>query len=484
LWYYLSVIFLNKNKKLLKMKILKKRKNATSKLIFVAAILGGFLLLSKNAQATCFPTFMSWVVCTNVPGPPDVSGNSVTFYYSTSVGSDSNTNGIVAISPVADFSSGVQTLCELPGINSTITNQSGTCNGVPSGTWYWRFSNFYDDFFDVGADSAGVFTVSPLPPGESWLWGGSDNGFGNNTGVGWISMKNTNAGAGGSIGYEVNIPSAGGNLSGYAWSENIGWISFEPADLVGCPSGTCTARRVGNDLKGWARIMSIAQAIGGGSYTYTSVGEDLLSQATTMYGPSVPSCDCDQYNYSEDCGGFPSYSTFTSATDQGDFCYDYIQADPDPIIRAFSKSGSPIPSNSGGWQGWIKLGSETGDPVVYGITFNADGTVTKGAATSYAWSDELGWIDFSRSVSTASACNPSENPTFTPGSCVSGSACGACGQTETTNPWACVGTDKCGGYAIGPQADCTGHVPPITCSDTHCPACPAHKSGNWREVAP
>jgi hypothetical protein len=33
-----------------------------------------------------------------------------------------------------------------------------------------------------------------------------------------------------------------GYLSGYAWSEHIGWISFNSADLIGCPSGACEAK--------------------------------------------------------------------------------------------------------------------------------------------------------------------------------------------------------------------------------------------------
>ena len=149
---------------------------------------------------------------------------------------------------------------------------------------------------------------------SGWIWGGSDDGMGNYTGAGWMSVNNTNTV--GTVSYGMNIPVSDGNLSGYAWSENLGWLSFNVADLTGCPSGTCSARKIGNSLKGWARILGISQA----------------------------------------------------------------------------------GANSGGWSGWIKLGSETGDPVNYGIALNADGTITKGQNTSYAWSDELGWVDFSRAT--------------------------------------------------------------------------------------
>ncbi len=173
---------------------------------------------------------------------------------------------------------------------------------------------------------------------SGWLGGWSDDGAGNSTGVGWISMNSSNcdtngdgtidnaacisAGASGGIAnYGLSIPTSDGDFSGpgyYTWNPNISWVSFNPADLASCPAPPCTARRAANQLKGWARIMSIPQA----------------------------------------------------------------------------------GANAGGWQGWIKLSSEPGDSVAYGIILNADGTITKGQTTSYAWSNELGWIDFSGAMIT------------------------------------------------------------------------------------
>ena len=37
-----------------------------------------------------------------------------------------------------------------------------------------------------------------------WLWGGTEDGLGNNTGVGWISVNNTSGG--GATNYGVNVP--------------------------------------------------------------------------------------------------------------------------------------------------------------------------------------------------------------------------------------------------------------------------------------
>ena len=74
--------------------------------------------------------------------------------------------------------------------------------------------------------------------------------------IGWISFNcsdtsdNCNTST-----YGVNI---GGDkkMSGYAWGDNIGWISFNESDLGGCPSGVCKARLSGVEIIGWARALS------------------------------------------------------------------------------------------------------------------------------------------------------------------------------------------------------------------------------------
>jgi len=83
---------------------------------------------------------------------------------------------------------------------------------------------------------------------SGWAW--AEN-------VGWISFNSTNCDANedgfsdGTAGcpplgepvanYGVNINKVNGNFSGYAWSENIGWISFNESELSGCPASPCRA---------------------------------------------------------------------------------------------------------------------------------------------------------------------------------------------------------------------------------------------------
>ena len=194
---------------------------------------------------------------------------------------------------------------------------------------------------------------------SGWPWGGTeDPGIGgslgsidgNETGVGWISTSGSN--------YGINIPGTDGDLSGNAWSENLGWISFNNSDLAGCPSGICSARREGDYLKGWARILSMPQA----------------------------------------------------------------------------------GSNAGGWNGWISLSGSN-----YGVQISKmDGT---GNNHTYAWSDELGWIDFSRAkacatfpgCATRTLC---EGATFS--SCDSSFCTGsaACTLGSDKISWTC--SDSCG----------------------------------------
>jgi len=180
---------------------------------------------------------------------------------------------------------------------------------------------------------------------QGWLWGGgteidgSSPYDGKHTNLGWISMNSSNCDTDGNglsdvedgedgcptVGtamadYGVTIPAGDGDVNGYAWSENVGWIAFSNEDsyLNGCPIGECKAYREGDYIKGWARIVSIADAL---------------------------------------------------------------------------KNG-----NSGDWKGWIKMSGTN-----YGVSVDNDGTLCKNGDSKtdaggrcFAWSDELGWIDFSR----------------------------------------------------------------------------------------
>lgn len=92
-----------------------------------------------------------------------------------------------------------------------------------------------------------VNAAGPYPL-TGWAW--SSN-------IGWISFNSTNPGSGGGT-YSVQADDAG-NLTGYAWSSNVGWISFNPSSLSQAPAcnGT-TAAHINLDtgeVVGWARAI-------------------------------------------------------------------------------------------------------------------------------------------------------------------------------------------------------------------------------------
>lgn len=127
------------------------------------------------------------------------------------------------------------------------------------------------------------------------LAGENDNifGFAWSDTIGWISFNCEDGGVGQSdicdtseYGVTVGINN---KLSGYAWSDNIGWISFNENELGGCPGSDCKAKLVGNTyLSGWARALagidandgwdgwiSLSTQSGGGiNYGVTLSGED------------------------------------------------------------------------------------------------------------------------------------------------------------------------------------------------------------------
>jgi hypothetical protein len=124
--------------------------------------------------------------------------------------------------------------------------------------------------------------------------------------IGWISFDSSTNGNN-----EVSIDT-NGNLNGYAWSENVGWIKF--GNLSNFPSSGTNAKLTGVNLTGWARA----------------------------------------------CAG----------TENGD-CNSVTRTD--------------------GWDGWIALSDPTGNEA-YGVQFNNP----QGNNPSFAWgSDVIGWIDFS-----------------------------------------------------------------------------------------
>ena len=96
--------------------------------------------------------------------------------------------------------------------------------------------------------------------------GTDDNvgGFAWSENIGWVSFNSSDSGGGAD--YGVSINESTGAISGYAWSENIGWVSFNAADTAGCGgcSGSGCQAKVSltpnasgqHEISGWAKVLA------------------------------------------------------------------------------------------------------------------------------------------------------------------------------------------------------------------------------------
>jgi hypothetical protein len=154
--------------------------------------------------------------------------------------------------------------------------------------------------------------------------------------VGWISfscLNEYNVGEG--VDYGVNFSYETNLLSGYAWSGTIGWISFEADDLVGCPTAPCEARVEGTEASGWAKVLDSDEWI---SLSGTAV--DL-----TEYGVEFVSPDFSGYAWGDEAVGWISFN----CVDEG-ICLtnDYkvyvtqltLLARTDPAVVIYNKEDS------------------------------------------------------------------------------------------------------------------------------------------------
>jgi hypothetical protein len=74
--------------------------------------------------------------------------------------------------------------------------------------------------------------------------------------IGWISFNCTNTGVCGTSDYGVNVDSGTGDFSGYAWSENIGWINFAPGGpYPAAPNYSANFSSASGRVRGWARAV-------------------------------------------------------------------------------------------------------------------------------------------------------------------------------------------------------------------------------------
>jgi hypothetical protein len=189
----------------------------------------------------------------------------------------------------------------------------------------------------------------------------SDNisGFAWSENIGWVSFNCDNSELAeprcdGANDYGVNI-GIDGILSGDAWSENIGWITFnkentQPGnDLTGCPIGACQAQvdLVTGQVSGWARVLAYD---GGwdGWIKLTGVAQD-----GNPYGVSIDTItgDFSGYAWSDMVVGWLSFSGagYKTETDYSFNPAPYVESGTTNIVQNYCGVFASIGQTSFSW---------------------------------------------------------------------------------------------------------------------------------------
>lgn len=124
---------------------------------------------------------------------------------------------------------------------------------------------------------------------SGWAW--SEN-------IGWLSFNCVNTSSCGVVNYGVNIDNATGLFTGYAWSENIGWINFAPlGSYPSPPDYSARLDNATNQVNGWAR----AAAYDGGWDGWIKMSGDNYAVMRTRPGGQ---CALEGYAWGSDVIGW------------------------------------------------------------------------------------------------------------------------------------------------------------------------------------
>jgi hypothetical protein len=131
---------------------------------------------------------------------------------------------------------------------------------------------------------------------------GSLTGYAWSDNIGWVQMSNS--------ANTIKVDLTSGDLTGYAWSDNIGWINFAPAGPfptdANNPQTPVKANLSTGELSGWAQVVSIKDCSGG----WTGCGwiEMKSSSFGLKYDLNTGKIDATQAKYkwawSDDFGWF------------------------------------------------------------------------------------------------------------------------------------------------------------------------------------
>lgn len=142
--------------------------------------------------------------------------------------------------------------------------------------------------FFISYYAGGVDRVMAQSTGSIYGYAWSDN-------IGWISLNGAN--------YGLSV-ATNNTVSGYAWSDNIGWVSANGADVSGCPSNPCTPRLQGGAMTGWLKALEGGTAESGG-------WDGWISLSGPGYGITQSGNNFSGYAWGGDVVGWTDFSSAT-----------------------------------------------------------------------------------------------------------------------------------------------------------------------------
>ena len=182
---------------------------------------------------------------------------------------------------------------------------------------------------------------------------------------GWISFNATNRGD--AADYGVNVDPLTGNFSGYAWSDIAGWISFEPSDITASPSCgmPATLSTTTNKVSGWARVLSGKNnGLGGGCIRLTESGSPAYPGVTYNTG----SGELEGYAWEPDQLGWISFNcTDSGSCGTSNYAVHVAIAIPNPPAPTIT--GSSTGTTGLSYPFTFLVGSHSSD-IRYGIDWD------------------------------------------------------------------------------------------------------------------
>lgn len=175
----------------------------------------------------------------------------------------------------------------------------------------------------------------------------------------------------------------GENTSGFAWSETIGWISFNSTSDISTDVSYGVIVDTANKATGGTGVIS-GTAWSRGADETGGVGWISFDRVKTGNPPAAP------------------FDSGLGPIAQVDWSTGKVTGWARALAGCEEIPGAPAPCSSssagaaaGGWDGWIKLSDDTTVPVWSGKGVKISGNRFSG----YAWGgDVVGWVDFAPKV--------------------------------------------------------------------------------------